>query len=93
MSPVRLKWGLVLTTPTLEYVEKNRGEAYSRPEDKPRAADFSFFVEVPQADDLKHLHHVHKGPGNLQKHRISHHVNTVGQHQLLTWGRGGAQIM
>lgn len=85
-NPHTLPWNFLKNLLTPQPF-RNRGEASSRPEDNPRAADFSFFVEVPQADDLKYFHHVHKGPGNLQKHRISHQVNTVGQHQLLT--RGG----
>lgn len=85
-NPHTLPWNFLKNLLTPQPF-RNRGEASSRPEDNPWAADFSFFVEVPQADDLKHFHHVHKGPGNLQKHRISHQVNTVGQHQPFT--RGG----
>lgn len=91
-NPHTLPWNFLKNLLTPQPF-RNRGEASSRPEDNPWAADFSFFVEVPQADDLKHFHHVHKGPGNLQKHRISHQVNTVGQHQPFTRGGGGAQIM
>lgn len=40
-------------------------EVPARPEDQPWAFDLGFFVQFSQGDDLNHLHHVHKGPGQL----------------------------
>lgn len=47
------------------------GEASISPENQPWAVDLFLVVQVPQADDLYHLHQVHKHPRNLSKGKIS----------------------
>lgn len=52
----------------------NNREASIPPEDYPRAADFLLQVELPQVDDLQHLHQVHKCPRNLNKGKVTPHA-------------------
>lgn len=48
---------------------REQGEASVLPEDHPWTVDFILLVQLPQVDDLQHIHQVDECPRNLSKGR------------------------